>query len=130
MKRVAEDTPQRLSLISSNPISSKQRTSVGESDMSRRFGATIRMDMVSQGLYLVIGRKNLPADLLRRQHVQVLLKLTGDKLLALLPMSSYLVLRNHPDIKFIGPVDLDKNRFNHFLGLISSNPNGAPGNRV
>jgi hypothetical protein len=123
VKRVVGEPPSGLSLISQNPISSKT-TSVGASDISRNFGATIRVNMASQGLYLVIGRTNLPVDLLRTQRVQVLLKLTGNKLLALMPIASFHGLRSHPDIEFVGPVVLDMQRFNHFLGLIRKEPNG------
>ena len=91
----------------------------GSSEIAQAFGAKVGLTLSTQGLYLVTGRAQSPATLVKNSGGQVALEVGPRTLLAALRLSSYLAFQRHPDIVFIGPVSIDQERFEHFLQLIA-----------
>ena len=91
----------------------------GNSDIAHAFGAKVGLTLNTQGLYLVTGRAQSPATLVRNNGGQVVLEMGGVSVLATLPMTGYFAFQRHPDIGFIGPVSLDQEQFEQFVQLIN-----------
>jgi hypothetical protein len=95
--------------------------------MARSFGARVGVTLPGQGLYLVIGRSRTPSGLVRSAGGEIVLQLSPLKLLAVLPVESYLGFRAHRDIVFIGPVSLDQARYAQFTARLVGGTGPSPG---
>ncbi len=83
------------------------------------FGAKITVAAPDVGLYLVMGRSELAGADVRAAGGQVIMAIPGSfNLLAVMPATTFLRLKQHPNIAHIGPITIDSARFNHFLELI------------
>lgn len=102
----------------------------GESTTARSFGASVRVTMPGQGLYLVIGRYHSLSGLVHGVGGQVVLQISARKLLAILPVTAYFAFQRHPDIAFAGPVALDQDRLAPFAALFGHNPSPNPNDEV
>lgn len=86
------------------------------------FGAKINIAVPDKGLYLVTGRESLPGQLVRFMNGQIVFVVPDSfSLLALMPATSFLALKNHREIAHVGPVAIDSGRFNRFLELTGLN---------
>jgi hypothetical protein len=91
----------------------------GGSRTASTFGANIKISLPGQGMYLVAGERSSPASLVHSAGGKVILQISDQKLLAILPTNAYLAFRNHPQIAFIGPVAIDQERFAHFAATLN-----------
>lgn len=89
-----------------------------ESAMANAFGAEVRVTPPETALFLVEGRKEPPTGLVSRSSGRIVLAIPGgNRVLALLSGIDYLVLLKHPEIRHIGPVSVDSDRFRRFLEM-------------
>lgn len=80
--------------------------------MAQRFGAKIELAAPGSGLYLVQGRTEMPAGLIRQLGGQVVLQIPGSRMiLAVLTGEAFLSLWANRQITHIGPVSPDPSRF-------------------
>lgn len=71
------------------------------------------------GLYLVIGRARSPFTVVRSVGGEALVQFPGTfVLLALMRFEAFLSLRGHPHLQHIGPVTIDRARFEQFMATI------------
>ena len=91
---------------------------LGVSSTASAFDAKIDLSIPNQGLYLIAGRGVPLAGLVRTAGGRITIQLPQNKVLAVLPVDSFLAFRQHPDIAFIGPVSIDQARFAQFVAGI------------
>jgi hypothetical protein len=93
----------------------------GESTIARSFAASVDISMPEQSMYLVIGHYHSPSGLVRAVGGRVALQISGNQLLANLPIKAYFALRRRADTVFVGPITLDQERFAQFMALHRQN---------
>ena len=99
---------------------------IGNSDISRSFGASVDVALQAQAMSLVIGRRGSPRSLVQGVGGKVVLEISSHKVLASLPLTAQLAFRNHPELAFVGPVAIDPGRYNKFISHLK---NGRKPNR-
>jgi hypothetical protein len=97
---------------------------LGESAAARAFGATVAVTTPEQGLCLVIGREGGVDTAVSTAGGQVVARLAGGRLLALMTWSGLRALWRHPDVRVAGPVSVDPQRFERFCALIGADGDG------
>ncbi len=86
------------------------------STVAGAFGARIRITPPDTGLFLVEGRVTPPRQLIAAHGGRIVLVIPGgNRILALLPGAAYPALLSHRDLRHIGPVSIDPERFEHFM---------------
>ena len=85
-------------------MSTTAKDNIGCSSIAGVMGATVKIALPQQGMFLVIGNGVSPEPMVKDQGGKVVLPLAGFKLLATLPFAGYLALRSNRSIKAIGPV--------------------------
>ncbi len=86
------------------------------STMARAFGARIRVTPPDTGLFLLAGMYRPPLQLIAAHGGQIVLIVPGsNRVLALLPGAAYPALLSHRDLRHIGPISIDPERFEHFM---------------
>lgn len=92
---------------------------LGLSSTAQAFGAKIDLSIPNQGMYLIVGRRTPLAGLVRSAGGHITIQIPQNKALAILTVEAFLAFRQHPEIKFIGPVSVDQARFAHFVNGIN-----------
>lgn len=100
---------------------------IGCSTIAGVLGATVKIALPQQGMYLVIGSGESPEPMVKDNGGKVVLPLAGFKLLATLPFAGYLALRSNRNIKAIGPVTVDTSRLSKIVELLAKTRNTSPG---
>jgi hypothetical protein len=88
------------------------------SPMANALGASIKVTLPKQGMYLIVGDHTPLEPLVKSHGGEIILRLAGFRLLAALPFSGYLSLRANRNIKAIGPVTVDGKRLAAVIGLL------------
>jgi hypothetical protein len=96
----------------------KHRTGAGDSNMARSFGASVDVRLQSDSLSLVVARERSPKALIQGAGGKVAIELSPTTVIAALPLATHLSFRNHPDLRFIGPVTLDPARYAQFMSVL------------
>lgn len=86
----------------------------------------ISLKLEGVGLFLVVTHAATAADVLRSVSAKIVAPLEPQRVLALMELTTYLGLKHHPRVSFIGPVNVDQQRFQHFISRLSAVPAGAP----
>ena len=73
-------------------------------------GARISLSGPGRSMYLIICHGSLLVSLVKAYYGEIVLALNGSKMLATLPFTGYLGLRNDSRIAHIGPVNIDLQR--------------------
>lgn len=91
--------------------------------LAERFGASVSVSLPGKGLFLVVlhHEADLPR-LMRLAQGQVVSQLSPLRALALMSLPSYLRLKSTRDLAFIGPVNVDQERFARVMGAHQSAP--------
>ena len=92
---------------------------IGGSSTARAFGATINLKTSDQGLFLVTGYGPSLIPLVKSAGGEVVLRLSDTRVLASMRFKTYLAFRQNPEIAFIGPVSIDRERFARFMALLA-----------
>lgn len=93
-------------------------TEVPPSGTALAFGARVSIPLEGSALFLVVGRADGPDAVVRRHGGRVMTHLQDRrKVLAVLPLASWMGLRAHRDIASAGPVGIDQDRFQRFAEL-------------
>lgn len=91
--------------------------------LAERFGASVSLALPGRGLFLVVARRESELPLLmRKAQAQLVAQLTPLRALALMSLSAYLQLRGSREVAFIGPVNVDQERFAKVLGAHRTAP--------
>ncbi|WP_028575287.1 hypothetical protein [Desulfonatronovibrio hydrogenovorans] len=80
-----------------------------------RFGARVSLAQGGEGLFLVVSKSGDPESLVRAHGGQVVMRLSGAKLLARMALARALDLIKKPEISKVGGVHLDLERYNRFV---------------
>ena len=104
-----------------------ENTRIGNSPVASALGAKINVAVPERGVYLITGRGISPNVLVKSMHGEVVLRLSGLRMLATLPFTSYLALRGNRDIAAIGPVTVDVNRLNRLAEMLVKTTIPKPG---
>lgn len=91
--------------------------------LAERFGATVSVSLPGRGLFLVVAHReaDLPR-LMRSAQGQVVSQLSPLRALALMSLPAYMQLKATRDLAFIGPVNVDQERFARVMGAHQSAP--------
>lgn len=90
-----------------------------ESRMARAFGADVQIGLPEHALFIVEGRTAVPEAAIRSVGGSIVIRpVSGLRVFATMTPTAFLALRAHPDIRFIGPVSLDIDRFNQVMGVL------------
>ena len=87
-----------------------QNKIIVESPISAAMGAKLSVTGPARGMYLIVGSGRGPESLVKAAAGDVVLRLNGWKMLAVLPFAGYLGLRGDHRISHIGPVSIDLKR--------------------
>ena len=100
---------------------------IGNSPLAASLGAKISVAVPGRGMYLIKGHGTSPDALLKSMDGEVVLRLSGFKMLATLPFTSFLALQNNRNIASIGPVTVDVNRLSQLIESLkkAESPNGT-----
>lgn len=91
--------------------------------LAERFGAKVSLSLPGRGLFLVVAHHEMDLPrLMRATQGQVVSQLTPLRALALMSLPTYLQLKNTRDLAFIGPVNVDQERFAKVMGAHHSAP--------
>lgn len=91
---------------------------LGDSALSRSFGASVKVVQKDQTLTLVIGRGGSPNPAIRGLGGRTVMEFSRAKVLALMSVQQIFALRRHPAIEFAGPVAIDAERHAQFLARV------------
>ncbi len=94
------------------------RRQFGFSDTAEAFGARIDISIPDQGLYLVVEHGLSPVGLIRQSGGRIIFDLANHRALAVLPTQAFLAFRSYRQIAFIGPVNVEQERFARFMTLM------------
>ncbi|MDO8637578.1 MAG: hypothetical protein Q7R34_15325 [Dehalococcoidia bacterium] len=108
-------------------MSTTVNENIGGSSMAGVLGATVKIALPNQGMFLVIGNGVSPETMVKDQGGKVVLPMAGFKLLATLPFAGYLALRSNRNIQAIGPVTVDTSRLSKLVELLAKTSNTSPG---
>lgn len=108
-------------------MSATAKDQIGYTSITGVLGATVKIALPQQGMFLVIGSGVSPGPLVKNQGGKVVLPLGGFKLLATLPFVGYLALRSNRSIRAIGPITVDTNRLSKIVELLANTKKTSPG---
>lgn len=92
-------------------------------NLAERFGAKVSVSLPGRGLFLVVAHQEADlARLVRAVQGQVVSQLSPLRALALMSLSAYMQLKATRDLAFIGPVNVDQERFAKVMGAHRSAP--------
>lgn len=92
-------------------------------NLAERFGAKVSVSLPGRGLFLVVAHQEADlARLMRAVQGQVVSQLSPLRALALMSLSAYMQLKATRDLAFIGPVNVDQERFAKVMGAHRSAP--------
>ena len=100
-------------------ISTKDKLS--QSPISEAMGAKIDITGPGTGMYLVLGDTVSPESLIVKNGGEIALKISTFIYLAIMPFESYLEMKGLREIRKIGPVTVDIEKFNRAIQKISGN---------
>lgn len=100
-------------------VSTKDKLS--QSPISKAMGAKIDVTGPGTGMYLVLGDTVSPESLIEKNGGEIALKISSFIYLATMPFESYLELKGLREIRKIGPVTIDLEKFNRAIQKISGN---------
>ncbi|NLE09548.1 MAG: hypothetical protein GX631_09885 [Dehalococcoidales bacterium] len=87
-------------------------------------GATISIAGPEEGMYLIIAVSESPVMPVQQNGGKIVMKLSSRSVLATLPFSGYLRLQKHPDIRKIGPVTVNVEKFNQAIEMLTKTVGG------
>ncbi|MFC1946507.1 hypothetical protein ACFLXY_01155 [Chloroflexota bacterium] len=94
---------------------------LNQSSISEAMGAKIDITGSGTGMYLVLGDTVSPESLIIKNGGEIALKISTFIYLATMPFESYLELKGLREIRKIGPVTIDIEKFNRALKKITGN---------
>ena len=94
---------------------------LNQSSISEAMGAKIDITEPGTGMYLVLGDTVSPESLIIKNGGEIALKISTFIYLATMPFESYLELKGLREIRKIGPVTIDIEKFNRALKKITGN---------
>ena len=94
---------------------------LNQSSISEAMGAKIDITGPGTGMYLVLGDTVSPESLIIKNGGEIALKISTFIYLATMPFESYLELKGLREIRKIGPVTIDIEKFNRALKKITGN---------
>ena len=97
------------------------RRSLNQSSISKAMGAKIDITGPGTGMYLVLGDTISPESLIIKNGGEIALKISTFIYLAIMPFESYLELKELREIRKIGSVTIDIEKFNQAIQKISGN---------
>jgi hypothetical protein len=100
-------------------VSTKENLS--QSPVSEAMGAKIDITGPGTGMYLVLGDTVSPEPLIIKNGGEIALKISTFIYLATMPFESYLELKGLREIRKIGPITVDIEKFNRAIEKISGN---------
>ena len=100
-------------------VSSKER--LNQSPISKAMGAKIDITGPGTGMYLVLGDTVSPESLIIKNGGEIALKISTFIYLAIMPFESYLELKGLREIRKIGPVTIDIEKFNRAIEKMTGN---------
>jgi hypothetical protein len=100
-------------------VSSKETLS--QSPIAKAMGAKIDIAGPGTGMYLVLGDTVSPESLIVKNGGEIALKISTFIYLATMPFESYLELKGLREIRKIGPVTIDIEKFNRAIEKIAGN---------
>jgi len=100
-------------------VLSKEKMS--QSQISKAMGAKIDIKGPGTGMYLVLGDTVSPESLIIKNGGEIALKISTFIYLAVMPFESYLELKGLREIRKIGPITVDIEKFNRAIEKISGN---------
>jgi hypothetical protein len=92
-----------------------------QSPISEAMGAKIDIARPGIGMYLVLGDTVSPESSIIKNGGEIALKISTFIYLAIMPFESYLELKEMREIRKIGPVTIDIEKFNRAIQKISGN---------
>ena len=95
----------------------------GKTSMASAMGASVNISGPENGTYLVMGESSSLESIVISAGGQVVLRLNGRKILAVLPFTGYSALRGNRYISHIGPVTIDIERLNNLTKTLLENKN-------
>ena len=101
------------------PASSNKALS--QSPISEAIGAKIDITGPGTGMYLVLGDTVSPESLIVKNGGEIALKISTFIYLATMPFESYLELKGLREIRKIGPVTIDIEKFNRAIEKTAGN---------
>ena len=84
-------------------------------------GARLEIAGPDISMYLVISGAVFPETLVQANKGEIVMKLSADTLLVTLPFNGYMLLKEHPLVRKIGPVTVDIARFNKAIAMLTRN---------
>ena len=99
------------------PVSS--RDNLSKSPISEAMGAKIDITGPGTGMYLVIGDTVSPESVIVKNGGEIALKISAFIYLAIMPFEGYLELKGLSEIRKIGPVTIDIEKFNQVIAKIA-----------
>jgi hypothetical protein len=100
---------------------SMSKETLSKSPISEAMGAKIGITGPGIGMYLVLGDTVSPESLIIKNGGEIALKISNFIYLAIMPFESYLELKGLREIRKIGPVTVDIEKFNRALEKIAGN---------
>ena len=97
------------------------REKLSQSPVSEAMGAKIDITGPGTGMYLVLGDTVSPESLIVKNGGEIALKISTFIYLATMPFESYLELKGLREIRKIGPVTIDIEKFNRAIEKIKGN---------
>ena len=94
---------------------------LNQSSISEAMGAKIDITGPGTGMYMVLGDTVSPESLIIKNGGEIALKISTFIYLATMPFESYLELKGLREIRKIGPVTIDIEKFNRALKKITGN---------
>jgi len=85
----------------------------------------VSLRLEGSGLFLVVTTGIAVADLVKPHDCRVVTPMSTERALVLMRLTTYMTLKRHRGIRFIGPVNVDQQRYNSFVSRLSAAPTGA-----
>lgn len=101
--------------------SASSKEKVSQSSISEVMGAKVDITGPGTGMYLILGDTVSPESLIVKYGGEIALKISSFIYLATMPFESYLMLKELREIRKIGPVTIDIEKFNQAIQKIYGN---------
>lgn len=85
----------------------------------------VSLKLEGSGLFLVVTHGAAVADLVKPYDCRIVTPMGDARALVLMRLTTYMALKGHRGIRFIGPVNVDQQRYNTFVSRLSAAPAGA-----